>query len=93
MILAGSFEYFIDSGCEPMTSLGGTDMFLFSLDYDGLCQWSRQFGDSGDQYAEDLCLSPFGEIGLTGFVQYSVDFGGGSLTCAGLIRCLPGDLR
>ena len=45
--------------------------------------WAKRFGDVAGQFAWGLAVAPTGGVAITGEIEGSVDFGGGSLTSAG----------
>jgi hypothetical protein len=51
---------------------------------DGTHQWSKRFGGSSDDVVNSIAVDENGDVVVTGYFQYTVDFGGGALTSAGL---------
>lgn len=60
-----------DDNCDGQTS-----------DCVGLHVWSRTFGDSFAQVAESIATDGADNIAIAGMFYGSIDFGGGTLTCA-----------
>lgn len=69
----------VDFGNGPLESDGLQDVFLVKFDKSGQLLWSKQFGDSKDQFGWHLVLDSTGNIFITGHFRGTIDFGGGSL--------------
>jgi hypothetical protein len=54
------------------------------VDNDHCGVWARRFGAGGDQGAEALAVDASGNVIVAGNIAGTVDFGGGSITSAGL---------
>ncbi|MBI4701343.1 MAG: SBBP repeat-containing protein [Deltaproteobacteria bacterium] len=81
--LAGHFYGSIDLGGGPLTSAGGSDIFVAKYDKDGKHLWSKRFGDASDeQDGTGIAVDGSGNAIVTGEFQGTVDFGGGPLTSA-----------
>jgi hypothetical protein len=79
-VIVGAFAGAIDFGGGPLTSAGGTDVFVTKLDASsGDHIWSKRFGDAGDQRASAVAVDAAGHVLVTGTFAGSVDFGGGPL--------------
>jgi len=72
----------MDCGGGPLTSAGGTDIFVVKFDPNGNHLWSQRFGDSDSQYGTGVAADATGNVILTGSFYGTVDFGGGPLTDA-----------
>ncbi|MEZ4307116.1 MAG: MopE-related protein [Polyangiaceae bacterium] len=84
--VVGSFAQSIDFGGGPLVSAGGTDVFLVKLDPDGNHLWSKGFGSAGIyQEAFGVAVDAGGNVTIAGYFNDTIDFGGGVLTCAGLL--------
>jgi hypothetical protein len=83
-VVTGSFGGTVDFGGGPLSSVGATDIFLVRLDAAGNHVWSERFGDTDDQTGESLAIDASGNIVIAGYLEGTVDFGGGPLTSAGL---------
>jgi hypothetical protein len=83
VFVAGRFAGTVDFGGGPLTSAGGTDIFVVKLDASGSHLWSKRFGDGSDQGAHSLAIDGSGGVVLTGYVSGATDFGGGSLPGGG----------
>ncbi len=88
IVLTGLFHGTINFGAtgDEMTSLGGADIYLAKVSGDGSFVWSKQFGDATDEQGAQhaLAIDDGFNIVLSGGVSSAVDFGGGTLTGAGL---------
>jgi Beta-propeller repeat len=81
--VAGGFQGTVDFGAGPLTSAGGTDIFLLKLDANGTPLWSRRFGGAGDDVGYGVAVDGSGNAYLTGSFQGAVNFGSGLLASAG----------
>lgn len=77
--VTGSFSNVVDFGGGPLTSAGGTDVFVAMYDSGGVHLWSRAFGASYDDSGTAVTTDRSGNAVLTGYFYNSVDFGGGIL--------------
>lgn len=80
----GSFSGSVSFGGGVLTSAGSTDVFLARYDSGGSHVWSKRFGDASAQDGTELSCDAAGNPVLAGSFSGKVDFGGGSLTSAGL---------
>ena len=83
VLLAGSFQGTVDFGGGPLTSAGGSDIFVAKYTSAGDYIWAGRFGGAGDDLAYGLAVDPSGNAVVTGAFQGTADFGGGALTSAG----------
>jgi hypothetical protein len=83
VFLTGEFDGSVDFGGGPLTSAGGSDIFLAKFDAAGNHIWSKRFGDADSQYGYSVAVDGAGNVFLSGAFFGSVDFGGGPLTSAG----------
>lgn len=84
VIVTGDFFGTIDFGGGALTNAGpDKDIFVAKLGPDGSHQWSKRFGDAGDQNVKDIAVDPSGNMIITGDFTGVVDFGGGALTSTG----------
>lgn len=85
VVATGSFEGTLDFGGGALTSAGSSDVFLVAL---GLAagghQWSRRFGNTSAQRGLDVDVDASGGVYVVGDFAGTVDFGGGTLTSAGM---------
>jgi hypothetical protein len=77
---AGSFTL----GRVSMTSLGGTDGFVISLDSTGTPQWLRPFSGVGTQLPLGVASDSSNNVVVTGAFAQSMDLGTGVLTSQGM---------
>lgn len=84
--LTGSFRGNINFGGGSLSAAGSlfVDIYLAKLSSDGNHVWSKSFGDPNVQNARSLAVDAAGNVILTGFFQNDVNFGGATLTSAGL---------
>jgi hypothetical protein len=83
VIATGYFAGTVDFGGGPLTSTGGSDIYLAKFGSNGEYLWSRRFGDAGDQEGNSVAVDASGNVLLAGGFSGSVDFGGGVLASAG----------
>ncbi len=81
---AGDFFYMIDFGGGALTSAGHIDVFLAKLDSAGNHVWSKGFGSADYQRVSGLAIDADANLVLSGNFENTIDFGGGTLTSAGL---------
>ena len=80
LLVVGTFEGSIDFGGGPVSSAGGSDIFVVKLDPDLNVVWSRRFGGLADDLALGVCTSPAGNILVAGsFRGINVYLGPGTL--------------
>lgn len=82
-VLAGSFRGAVNFGGGNHVSAGGYDIYVAKFDANGYHLWSRSYGDEQDQYGTGVGVDSGGMVGVTGYFEGTVDFGGGPLTSAG----------
>lgn len=78
VILAGTFEGAVDFG-DSVRGAGGQDVYLLKLDPAGNTLWSRSFGDISPQEATGVAVGPGGDVLVAGWVNGTIDLGGGPL--------------
>jgi hypothetical protein len=83
VFVAGEFNGTIDLGGGPLTSAGGTDVFLAKFSHYGGHLWSMSFGDASQQAASAVSTDDAGNVYMIGRYGGVVNFGGGNLTSAG----------
>lgn len=84
--LTGAFRGNINFGGGNLSAAGSlfVDIYLAKLSSDGNHVWSKRFGDDNVQNARSVAVDAAGNVILTGFFQNDVNFGGATLTSAGL---------
>jgi hypothetical protein len=83
VLVTGSFSGVVDFGGGPLTSAGGTDIFVAKFDPNGAHLWSQRFGDAADQEARSIATDGSQNVLATGVLGGAADFGGGPLASAG----------
>ncbi|MBW2731667.1 MAG: SBBP repeat-containing protein [Deltaproteobacteria bacterium] len=83
VVIAGSFWTDVDFGGGPLTSAGGSDIFIASYHPDGSHRWSKRFGATYADSSYDVATDGDGNVIILGGFGRTVDFGGGPLTSAG----------
>jgi len=83
VILTGYAWGTTDFGGGPLTSGGAGDVFLAKFDASGNHLWSQLFSAVDDQAGKSLAVDAGGNIVITGFINGSVNFGGGPIASAG----------
>ena len=86
VLMTGYFRDTMTMGATTLTSTGFADVFLAKLtNADGTPRWAKSFGGSaGDDAANGIAVSGDNNIALTGYFKWSANFGGNTLTSAGL---------
>jgi len=82
-VLTGYFFGTVDFGGGPLTSAGGSDLFVVKFDANGAHLWSQRFGDEEFQSGGPIAADDLDHIVITGGLYGTLDFGGGPLTSAG----------
>lgn len=83
ILLTGQFKGTADFGGVPVSSSGGSDIFLAKFDPNGNHLWSKRFGDGANQSGTATATGASGDVLVTGFFDGTIDLGGGPLTSAG----------
>lgn len=97
VFVAGWIDGSVNFGNGVLTSKGLSDMFVVMLDPNGEVQWSKTFGDSGDDELYDIAVDKAtGNLLVTGSFSDVVDFGKGKTASAGgtdgvVLMLDPGD--
>ena len=84
VIVVGSFQSAVDFGGGPLTSAGLDDIFVAKYDAGGSHLWSRRFGDTDVDSGRAVAVGASNNVVMTGAFAGSVEFGGGTLTSAGM---------
>jgi len=81
VLLTGQFTNTIDFGGPALTSAGYEDIFLAKLSgASGGYIWSKRFGSTTrTDIGYGVAVDGTGNVAITGFFGYGVDFGGGTL--------------
>lgn len=74
----------VDFGGGRLYSAGFQDVFLVKYSATGQHLWSQRFGGTGSESGAAVAVDSAGNIFVTGSFEGSVNFGGGSLTSAGV---------
>jgi hypothetical protein len=83
IVVSGGFYGTLDLGPGPVTSTGGSDIFLAKLFPSGATSWVRTFGGASYETPLGLTLDHLGGPALTGTFSETVDFGGGPIAAKG----------
>jgi hypothetical protein len=82
--VAGYFGQTVDVGTGPLSSSGGSDIFLASyVASTGAARWSHRVGGGASDGSNGIAADGAGAICLTGSFESSVSFGGGELASSG----------
>ncbi len=84
IIFAGYYSGTVDFGTGSLTNAGGSDIVLATYTSAGVPTWSKRFGGTANDFATRVALDSGGNIFLCGYFGSTIDFGGGTLTTAGL---------
>jgi hypothetical protein len=84
VVLAGTFNSWIDFGGGPLSSAGENDLFVAKYSGDGAHLWSKRMGGSeGNDTAHGVAIDSIGNVVLTGTIVGSVEFGGSATFAVG----------
>ena len=82
--ITGYFEDTINFGGGDITSNGGKDIFVLSLNKDGEYRWAYTAGGTQDDEGASITMfDNFENIYVTGYFKKTVDFGSGDITSNG----------
>ena len=84
VLVTGALAGEVNFGGGPLASAGGSDVFLAKLDSLAVWQWSQRFGNASNQAGVGVCAGFGGNVIATGYFGGAADFGGGSMTAAGV---------
>lgn len=84
VIVVGTFQGTVDFGLGPVTSAGGTDIFVLKLDSAGNAVWLKTYGDAADQSVSDVATDSANAVVFGGSFAGSVSFGGATHTANGV---------
>jgi hypothetical protein len=84
VLVTGALAGEVNFGGGPLASAGGSDVFLAKLDPLAVHQWSHRFGNAGNQAGVGVCAGLAGDVVATGYFGGTSDFGGGTMTAAGV---------
>jgi hypothetical protein len=81
VVLVGRFAGTVSiAGGAALTSKGNEDVLVAKVTPGGAHIWSKSYGGSGPDRAFTVEVSPADKIVVTGWMEQTVDFGGGDLT-------------
>jgi hypothetical protein len=72
-VLLGDTSGLLGTSDTILGSLGGRDLFLIALDFDGNPRWTRQFGSPDVELAFDIDSASTGDLYLTGMTYGTMD--------------------
>jgi hypothetical protein len=73
--ITGSFQATATFGTTPITSAGGSDIFLVALDNEGTPLWAKRAGSLRDDSSLDMTVDEEGNLYVSGRFQGTADFG------------------
>jgi len=84
--VTGNFKGSVNFGGGGISAAGTLfiDVFLAKLTSDGTHVWSKGFGDVNVQNVKGLAVDAGGNVVIAGYFQNDINFGGATLTSAGL---------
>ena len=75
IVIVGEFVETVDFQGTTLTSVGGKDVFLVTMEPDGDVLWAQRFGDIADDIGYRLALGPSGEVFMAGSFAGTIRFG------------------
>jgi hypothetical protein len=86
VVVAGWYQGAVDFGGATLNSLPATiaDGFLARYHSDGTYVWAKRLGGSSEDQVNGVAADGSGNVIAVGYFYEGVDFGGGTLTSAGL---------
>jgi hypothetical protein len=82
-VASGDFAGTVDFGGGGLTSAGSSDFFVARYNGAGDHVWSKRFGGTGFDAAEDVAVDDSGNVYVTGSFSGTIDLGGGPLVSNG----------
>lgn len=80
IIVVGTFGGSVNLGDGvTRTAVEGKDGFIVKYSSTGVVLWAKTFGGSGDDVAYGVAVDSAGNVIVTGYINSSVNFGGGPL--------------
>ena len=73
----------VNFGGGTLKSKGSNDIFLASFTSAGKHRWSKNFGYTSGDYGYGLATDASGNVYVSGYFYYNVNFGGGTITSKG----------
>jgi hypothetical protein len=83
VVLTGTTAGTVDFGGGPMTSAGGTDVFIAKYNSSGGYLWARLYGGANSQRPVGLAVDSGGNIAIAGTFVGTLNFGTGSMANSG----------
>jgi hypothetical protein len=71
-------------GTTSITSAGNADIFVAKYNSNGVLQWVKSAGGTGDDYGKSIAVDAFGNVYITGFFGNNATFGSALKTSNGL---------
>ncbi len=85
VFITGGYKGTADFGGVTLTSAGNFDVVALKLDPDGNTLWAKSFGGSKVDQGSGIAVDAGGNVFITGIFDTTADFGGVTLTSAGLL--------
>ncbi len=83
-VVTGHFAGTVNFGGGALTNAGYNDIFVAKFSSGGTHLWSKRFGDATQQYGYAVAVDASANVVVTGTFEGAVNFGGETLTSAGL---------
>ncbi len=83
VVVTGHFSGTVNFGGAALTA-SSIDIFVAKYNASGAHIWSRKHGAGSQQLGSGVAMSRTGDVSVTGFFQFILDFGTGPLTSAGV---------
>lgn len=77
---SGTGDFDPGPGTQTVTSNGNYDIYIHKFDTAGNFLWNKQIGGAGDDQPKGISIDPFGNIGVSGYYNGTVDFDPGAGT-------------
>jgi hypothetical protein len=74
VLIAGDFYGELDFGNGPFATKGGSDIFVAKFGPAGNLLWTRQFGDSTNQYLGGIAVDALGDVAIVGTFEGAIHF-------------------
>jgi hypothetical protein len=83
LYVVGKYEQTANFGGTSFSNAGGEEIVMAKYNTDGVLQWVKKAGGSGDDEAYSVCSDPQGNFYVTGYFSGTANFGGTSITTYG----------
>ena len=81
--VAGFYNGSVTFGADPITSLGGNDIYLAKYNSNGTFQWVKSAGGTNDDFSTGIVVDGSGNVYVSGYFKGTSTFGAFTKTSSG----------